>query len=69
MAYDRRVRVLAEGLCCPRCGHEVAVEALDAHPTIWQAATYKVSCTAGDYRVIVSGRVLRELEGVALKAV
>lgn len=59
---------LAEGLCCPRCGEKATVERADARPTTWQDATYRVSCAAGDYGLVVSGRAIRALEGVVLKA-
>ena len=68
MTYDRRLTPLAEGLCCPRCGGAVDLELLDVRPTTWQAATYRVSCTSGDYVSVVSGRDIRDLQGVALKA-
>ena len=68
MAPSRGLAALAEGLCCPRCGEGVIVERLDARPTVWQDATYRVSCAAGDYRLVVSGKDIRALRGVALKA-
>lgn len=68
MAPPRRLAALAEELCCPRCDDEVTVERLDAQPTTWQNATYRVCCTSGDYRRVVSGQDLSDLQGVALKA-
>lgn len=68
MALDRRTTPLAEGLCCPRCGEAVDLELLDVRPTTWQDATQRVNCTAGDHTLVVSGKDIRHLSGVALKA-
>lgn len=68
MTFDRRLTPLAEGLRCPHCGGPVDLEPLDARPTTWHDATYLVSCTSGDHRWVVSGRDIRDLRGVALKA-
>ncbi len=67
-APSRRLAALAEELRCPRCGEKVTVERLDAQPITWQEATYRVSCAAGDYGLIISGRDISDLQGVALKA-
>ena len=68
MTHDRRLTPLAEGLCCPRCGDAVRLEPLDARPTTPQDATYRVSCASGNYWRGVSGKDIRDLQGVALKA-